>query len=366
MKFRRRMLALLLSGVLAAGMLTGCGGSGDSGDNAASDSGAAASDTKTDEADTDSDRDAASDSDEADRSGGKYKITTICMGLNSDYWHMVEAGAKLAGKELGVEVNVIGPNVESDSATQINMVEDAVSNKVDAIVLAANEPTALVSAAQTVKSADIPLILIDTKLNTDDESLYSCFIGTGNKDAGKLGGEFIASKLKVGDKAAIIRGAVGQTVHDDREAGAEEAMKAAGLEIVAVQPADSDRGKAVDVAENIIQSNPDIKAFYATNDEMALGAYQAAANLTDVVVVGFDGTFNAMDSISNGEMSASVAQLPVEEGYQGVINAVKILDGETVEKEQPLDVVVLNEENVADFRTDLEARIAESGVKLGN
>ena len=90
----------------------------------------------------------------------------------------------------------------------------------------------------------------------------------------------------------------------------------------------------------------------------------AAANLTDVVV-GFDGTFNAMDSISNGEMSASVAQLSVEEGYQGVINAVKVLDGETVEKEQPLDVVVLNEENVADFRTDLEARIAESGVKLG-
>lgn len=363
MKFRRRMLALLLCGGLAAGMLTGCG---DSGDNGASDSSAAASDTDMDEADADSDADEVSDSEEEEKSGGKYKITTICMGLNSDYWHMVEAGAKLAGKELEVEVNVIGPNVESDSATQINMVEDAVSNKVDAIVLAANEPTALVSAAETVKSAGIPLVLIDTKLNTDDESLYSCFVGTGNKDAGKLGGEFIASKLKSGDKVAIIRGAVGQTVHDDREAGAEEAMKAAGLEIAAVQPADSDRGKAVDVAENIIQSNPDIKAFYATNDEMALGAYQAAANLTDVVVVGFDGTFNAMDSISKGEMSASVAQLPVEEGYQGVINAVKILDGETVEKEQPLDVVVLNKENVADFRADLEARIAESGVQLGN
>ena len=100
--------------------------------------------------------------------------------------------------------------------------------------------------------------------------------------------------------------------------------------------------------------------------QTAMGQTAAAANLTDVVVVGFDGTFNAMDSISNGEMSASVAQLPVEEGYQGVINAVKILDGETVEKEQPLDVVVLNEENVAEFRTDLEARIEESGVKLGN
>ena len=72
-----------------------------------------------------------------------------------------------------------------------------------------------------------------------------------------------------------------------------------------------------------------------------------------------------MDSIANGEMTGSVAQLPVEEGYQGVMNAYKILEGETVEKQQPLDVVVLNKDNVADFRKDLEAQIAESGVKLG-
>lgn len=147
MKFRRKMLAMLLSGVLAAGMLAGCGGSGG---NESSDSGAAASDTETDTDTADGDADSGagdtSDSGEEGKSGGSYKITTICMALNSDYWHMVEAGAKLAGKELGVEVNVIGPNAESDSATQINMVEDAVNNKVDAIVLAANEPTALVSA----------------------------------------------------------------------------------------------------------------------------------------------------------------------------------------------------------------------------
>lgn len=347
MKLRRRMFALAMSGLMLAGMLTGCGG--DSGTPASSGSGSSSS------------------AQSGGSSDAEYEITTICMALNSDYWHMVEAGAKLAGKELGVTVNVIGPNAESDSATQINMVEDAVNNKVDAIVLAANEPTSLVSAAQTVKNAGIPLVLIDAMLNTEDESLYSCFVGTGNVDAGRQGGEFIASKLQSGDKVAIIRGLVGQTVHDQRSDGAQEAMEAAGLEVVSIQPADSDRGKAVNVAENIIQANPDIKAFYATNDDMALGAYQAvaAAGLKDVVVVGFDGTFNAMDSIANGEMTGSVAQLPVEEGYQGVVNAVKILKGETVEKKQPLDVVVLNADNVAEFRANLEAQIAESGVKLG-
>lgn len=340
---KRRMLALALSGMMLAGTMAGCGGGGNGG------------------------ADSADASSSAGAGDGKYNISVICMALNSDYWHMVEAGAKLAGKELGVTVNVVGPNAESDSATQINMVEDAVNNQVDAIVLAPNEPTSLVSAAQTVKNADIPLVVIDAMLNTDDESLYSCFVGTGNEAAGAQGGEFIASKLQAGDKVGIIRGLVGQTQHDQRASGAQGAMEAAGLEIVSVQPADSDRGKAVNVAENMIQSNPDIKAFYCTNDDMALGAYQAvaAAGLSDVVIVGFDGTFNAMDSIAAGEMTGSVAQLPVEEGYQGVQNAVKILDGETVEKQQPLDVVVLNADNVADFRAELEAKIAQSGVKLG-
>lgn len=345
MKLKKRMLALAMSGAMLTGVLAGCGSGNDAADGSAAGGSAAGS--------------GAGD--------GKYSISVICMALNSDYWHMVEAGAKLAGKELGIEVNVVGPNAESDSATQINMVEDAVNNKADAIVLSPNEPTSLVSAAQTVKNAGIPLVVIDAMLNTDDESLYSCFIGTGNEAAGAQGGEFIASKLQAGDKVGIIRGLVGQTQHDQRASGAQEAMEAAGLEIVSVQPADSDRGKAVNVAENMIQSNPDIKAFYCTNDDMALGAYQAvaAAGLSDVVIVGFDGTFNAMDSIANGEMTGSVAQLPVEEGYQGVMNAYKILEGETVEKNQPLDVVVLNKDNVAEFREELEAKIAESGVKLG-
>lgn len=334
----KKWSALVLSTVMILSLLAGCNG----GDKAEM---------------TDSDV----------QSGGKdYEITVVCMALNSDYWHMVEAGAKLAGKELGVTVDVVGPNAESDSASQINMVEDACNSGADAIVLAPNEPTSLVSAAKTVKNNDIPLVIIDAKLDTDDESLYSCFIGTGNVAAGGEGGKFIASKLQKGDKVAIIRGLNGQSIHDQRANGAQEAMEEAGLKIVSVQPADSDRGKAVNVAENMLQSDPDIKAFYATNDDMALGALQAveSGGLKDVVIVGFDGTFNAMDSIADGKLTASVAQQPIEEGYQGVVNAVKLLDGESVEKEQSLDVVVLTEENVADFRKNIEDLIEKSGVKL--
>ena len=143
---KRRMLALAMCAMMLIGLLTACGGK-DSGGGDTSAPPAESSGDVTPPA-------------EGDTSGGDgdYEITVICMALNSDYWHMVEAGAKLAGKDLGVKVNVIGPNAESDSATQINMVEDAINNKVDAIVLAANEPTSLVSAAQTVKNAGTPLV----------------------------------------------------------------------------------------------------------------------------------------------------------------------------------------------------------------
>lgn len=361
----KKWSALAMAGVLLTAVLSGCGGdtktdggaetsAPDSAVSEAADAGTAAADGE----------EAAGG--EAAAAGEDYEITVVCMALNSDYWHMVEAGAKLAGQELGVTVDVIGPNAESDSAAQINMVEDACNSGADAIVLAPNEPTSLVSAATTVKNTGIPLVIIDAMLDTEDDTIYDCFIGTGNEAAGAEGGKFIASKLKEGDKVAIIRGLNGQSVHDQRAEGAQKAMEEAGLEVVSIQPADSDRGKAVNVAENMLQSDGDIKAFYATNDDMALGALQAVESLglTDVVVVGFDGTFNAMDSIAEGKLTASIAQQPIDEGYQGVANAVKILGGETVEKQQSLDVVVLTSENVADFRTNIEELIAKSGVSM--
>ena len=94
MKLKRRMLALAMSGLMLTGTLAGCGG-GDGKEPAASGGSQPVASSPAD-------------------GGDAYEITTICMALNSDYWHMVEAGAKLAGKELGVKVNVIGPNAESD------------------------------------------------------------------------------------------------------------------------------------------------------------------------------------------------------------------------------------------------------------
>ncbi|MBR0596630.1 sugar ABC transporter substrate-binding protein [Sinanaerobacter chloroacetimidivorans] len=335
MSKKRKWLALTMIMAMLLSAMTGCGPS--------------------QSADTDSDADSSS--------GEKKSISVIVMALNSDYWHMVEAGAKLAGNEFGYEVNVVGPNSESDSVAQSNMVEDAVTNHVGAIVLAPNEPKVLVSSVQKAKDAGVPVIIIDAALQTDDESLYESFIGTGNYEAGKTAGEYLASKLQKGDKVALIRGLVGQPTHDERANGAKDALEAAGMQIVAIQPADSDRGKAVNVAENIIQTTPDIKCFYATNDEMALGAYQAVEGSQlqkQVIVMGFDGSFGALDSIAEGKLSASLAQKPIEEGYLGVKAAIEVIEGKSVEKKVNNGVVIVDKDNVKSFREEIDAKVAES------
>ena len=77
-----------------------------------------------------------------------------------------------------------------------------------------------------------------------------------------MAGEFIAGKLTAGDEVAIIRGAAGDPVHNLREEGATEALTKAGMKVVAVQPADSDRAKGQSVAENLLTANPNLKAIY--------------------------------------------------------------------------------------------------------
>jgi ribose transport system substrate-binding protein len=291
---------------------------------------------------------------------GKKDITVICMALNSDFWHMVEAGAKAAGKEFGYNVNVMGPNSESDYLGQMNMIEDAVTNKVGAIVLSPNDSKAVIPSVEKAKAANVPVILIGAELLTDDKTLFKSLIATVNYEAGKIAGNYLVERLKRGDKVAIIRGILGTPNHDQRSGGAADVLKAAGIEVVAIQSADSDMGKAVNVTENILQNNPDLKGIYATSDEMAIGALNAVKNaqkLNQIVVLGFDGTYIGLDSIEAGELAASIAQKPIDMGYLGVKTAIDVIEGRAVPDFIDSGTDVIEKSNVAAYRKNLQEQL---------
>jgi ribose transport system substrate-binding protein len=288
----------------------------------------------------------------ADKASGKVKIGVVVKALNSDYWKLVEAGAKAAGAKYGVEVQVAGPNAETDVTGQISMIEDQIMKKVNALVVAPSQPSSAISVFNKAKEAKIPVILADTDAKWDDKA---SFVGTGNENGGKLGGEYLGKKLPKGSKIIILRGALGDPTHDERTNGFIAAAKAAGLEVANIQPANSERAMAVTVIENIIQSKQEVAGVFATNDEMALGAVKALEDAKkNLPVVGFDGSPDALTSITDGKLDATVAQSAYNIGFKSVEAAIKAANGENIEKRIDTGTEIINKDNVKQKSEELK------------
>ena len=250
-----------------------------------------------------------------------------------------------------IEAEFLGPNEETDIEGQIRIIEAQISAKVDALAVAPSQADQLAPTLQKAVDAGIPVVLIDTNIDTFEAK--SAFVGTDNKLGGTMAGEFIAGKLTAGDEVAVIRGAAGDPVHNLREEGATEALEAAGMNVVAIQPADSDRAKGQTVAENLLTANPNLKAIFATNDEMALGALNAAkAAGMSLVIVGFDASPDALASIEAGELSGSVAQFPGKIGELGTLTAAAVARGESVESFVNTGVDVVSIDNITTYKPD--------------
>ncbi|MCM3399531.1 sugar ABC transporter substrate-binding protein [Oceanobacillus profundus] len=280
----------------------------------------------------------------ADDANGHYKIAMVLKTLSTEYWHTVIAGAEDAAKEFGVEVEFLGPTQEIQYEEQIKIVEDQIVSGANAIIVAPSQAEAVLPVLNNAHGQDIPVILADTDADFEDKST---FVGTHNFEAGKLGGEYLSDKLEAGDKVAIIRGPLGSNTHDDRTKGFQEALKDRDIEFI-IQDANSDRAKAVNIMENILTANPDVKYVFATSDEMALGAITALENNSEIEipVIGFDGTPDGLNAVKNGIMLANVAQNPYMIGYLSVESAYHTLQGKDVEKRIDSGANVITQDNV--------------------
>lgn len=282
----------------------------------------------------------------ADEADQEYRISVVLKALNSDYWKSVQAGAEQAGEDFGVDVSVVGPSNETQVIQQINILEDQISRQADGLVVAPLRPSAAKSVLEKAVNRGISVVTIDT--DADFEGKTS-FAGTGNFEAAQRAGKYMVNKLGGEGQIAIVRGAAGDYIHDQRVENFLDIVKDSNIKVVATQPADSQRGKAVNVMQNILQTYPDIKGVYGTNDEMALGALRAlkSANADeDITVIGFDGSPDAVKSIRNNELTATVKQDSYNIGYTGVELIVKTLDGEEVPETVPVATKIIDKDNV--------------------
>jgi ribose transport system substrate-binding protein len=277
-------------------------------------------------------------------------IAVIVKAGTSTYWKTVGSGVDDAKAEFpGCTITFEGPDAETNVTAQIAEVESAVAKKVAAIVIAVTGADQVLPALQKAADAGIPIILIDTNKAFAPKK---AFVGTDNAAGGKAAGDYFVKTvgIKAGDKVLIIRGQAGDAVHNLREQGASDVLKAAGATVI-VQPADSDRAKGQSVMENVLQANPDLKAVFATNDEMALGALKAAQQATKTIpIIGFDANPDALASVAAGGLTGSIAQFPKKIGQMGVETAVKVIAGQTVDASVNTGVELVTKDNVANFK----------------
>jgi ribose transport system substrate-binding protein len=265
---------------------------------------------------------------------GDIKIGLSISTLNNPFFVTLKEGAEKAAKEANAQLTVV--DAQNDSAKQINDIEDLIQQHVDVILVNPTDSSAVTSAIESANDANIPVITVD---RSADGGKVVAHIASDNVAGGKMAAEFLIEKLKDGGNIVELEGIPGSSAARERGEGFHQVIdKASNIKVVAKQAADFDRAKGLSVMENILQSQSDIKAVFAHNDEMALGALEAleAHGMKDVIVVGFDGTEDAAKAVKEGKMAATVAQKPGLIGETAVKTALKVVHGEKVDKFIPV------------------------------
>jgi len=278
-------------------------------------------------------------------------IALVTKALDSEWWQRVKAGAEAAAKtHPGVRLAVLAPEREVNIDQQVSILEDQITKRVAALAVAPTGAAELIPVLDRARAARIPVVIFDTDINWASKLSY---VGSDNRRAGRIAGEYIVRILGGKGKVAMIRGILGVITHEDRVAGFREAIRdAPGIECVAVQPANSERALAMSVMENLLTRYPDLLAVFAGNDQMALGAVEAIAarNLTGkIAVIGIDATREAVRAVQAGRLAGDVAMYPEMLGRSAVEAALKAARGEPIERKIDVGETLVTKENAAQF-----------------
>ncbi len=295
--------------------------------------------------------------------GGASKQTQIAVIAKSTvnaYWKAVEAGAKQAAAEENVGVVWTGPDAETNHTQQADMVDNMVNKGVKGIVIAPTNVDALVRPVETAVARGVPVILIDSTLNSDKPVSV---ISTDNYAAGKQAAEAlvkaIGDKKPNGGKVIMLRFLEGSGSTEAREKGFIDGVKAAGMDVVESMytKGSGSTTDASDTADALLRRHTkdnaiQVDGIFASNQPTAIGMLrkmeqmQAQGVKIDVPFVGFDAHEVLLKGVRDGKVAAIVTQDPKTMGYMGVKAMIKHLKGEPVEKNVATATATVTKENI--------------------
>jgi ribose transport system substrate-binding protein len=280
---------------------------------------------------------------------GKPRVALVMKSLANEFFLTMENGARAHQKVHAAEYELLANGIkdELDVSRQIDLVEQMIAQRVDAIVIAPADSKALVSVCKKAQDAGIVVVNIDNQFDAAvlaDKRARIPFVGPDNHKGARAVGDCLAKRLKAGDKVAIVEGAPNAFNAVQRKLGFEDAMKAGGMQIVSSQSGYWETEKANQVAAAVITEHPDLKAVLCANDSMALGAVaalRAAGKSEQVLVVGYDNIAAVQQLLKEGKVLATADQHADRLAVFGIEYALEMLKTKATpaDRETPVDLI---------------------------
>jgi len=274
-----------------------------------------------------------------------YKVGYTSMDITNEFFKVIlDTITTEVQKRGGTVVHI---DAKSDQIIQNQAIEDMITQKIDALILVPYNRESVQPALEALKKAGIPVVNVDSAVK--DLTLVKSYISSNNYQAGFILGKEMIRLNPNGGKLAMFTAPTCESC-TSRYQGIMDAIKGSGIKVVEKVITSVD--KVVNDTEDFIQANPDLTAMFGINDPigmMMLGVVQSAKLQDKIKVYGIDGAPSCKQSIAEGGMTATSAQRPQLLATMAVDFVYKLLAGETVPALVPVDTVLINKANVAEF-----------------
>lgn len=281
-----------------------------------------------------------------------FNIGVVVLDLQDPDLAQMTKAMQQTAKDEGVTLHVT--DAKKDVGTELNQVEDLLTQQVDAIILQPLDGEASQTAAKRVTDAKIPLFILSTEFSQGAKIDYKSYIGVDDTLAGEMQAEYINKLFPNGANIVFAAGTYGASWTDRRKNGYESKI-ASNIKTVAEFQAQGSRDVAKRNMEDTLSrfGSGQIDAVVANNDEMALGAASAISDAHRTAeikaVLGVDGTEPAFEAIKAGTMTATVRQDSAGQGVKAVQVVTDFLKGGKVENRYTLPFTLITKDNLADF-----------------
>lgn len=271
--------------------------------------------------------------------GGNKKIALLVASLTTDFFVQLNEAGKKYAQEKNITLKVT--TSDNDAAKELSNMQDIIGQKPDLILFDPVDSAAAAASVKQANNAKIPVVTIDRGVSGGQVVSH---IASDNQAGGKMAADYLKQKFPNGANVAELQGVLSTDIAKQRGGGFEKELQTApNLVLVASQTANFDKSQGFTVFQNIMQANPKVNAVFAQNDEMALGAMQAAlaAKRTDIAIVGFDAAPEAVKAVQAGTMAATIAQLPDKIIQTAMDTSLSYLAGNKVEPEIAVELKLI-------------------------